>query len=497
MKPNLFDKHIGKLVRRYTYALHVDGVYYQLMSIFENLEPDMSDKDAFPPNQGEKYLDRINNAGSPRVYVCVETMILTDQMCKEPWKGLKAHEESIPLHTNYDFSQIGIIRDHSIAHILPYRNCAAYVSAYKPKEKSDQLSVWLNNDKIRKQLTELSTRNFGFDICKYEEYIGYYIFVSYNPIYRSIHWKRDKDESGVFCEINFRNNSQQTLKFDFEGFDAKNNLLFRKEVSTNSKTNYFSFSELDATRFNYLKVRVLDEKNMLIDEHSHMCFIEAINLNMQLHEKVVRVQDEDGNVVNEYDKFSAVEPVNIGELVPYSSLETDPYAYRYLEESLDFVFIDGDKDGEHTNREKGVRIIKQIINSAKKQCFICDVYFGGQDFNDFILPIPSLNVKVNVLTSKLGLPKDTESIMAKQIQEYNKRIGGNVSIRKLEGDPILHDRLIIADEQVWMLGSSLNHFGAKATTIIRVPNEYRHRLIDKINGWWSSEKESKELIWEE
>ena len=76
---------------------------------------------------------------------------------------------------------------------------------------------------------------------------------------------------------------------------------------------------------------------------------------------------------------------------------------------------------------------------------------------------------------------------------YVEKVKGKVTCRLLLGEPILHDRLIIADDQVWMLGSSLNHFGAKATTLIRVPKAYRGRLIEKVEYWWNNDSESNEL----
>ena len=215
---------------------------------------------------------------------------------------------------------------------------------------------------------------------------------------------------------------------------------------------------------------------------------------MRLHEKTVRIQNEDGEVIKEVEKFSAVDSFNIGELLPESQFEEDIYAYKSLEDTLDFVFIEGDRNGDDTNRKKGIDIIKRILNSAKERCFICDVYFGNQDFDDFILDMSLLNVRVNILTSKLAFSAEkTEEMFSTKMVTYNERIGGNVQCKLLTGEPILHDRLIIADDQVWMLGSSLNHFGAKATTLIRVPREYKGKLVSEMERLWNSDEESREL----
>ena len=172
----------------------------------------------------------------------------------------------------------------------------------------------------------------------------------------------------------------------------------------------------------------------------------------------------------------------------------DNYAYQQLEESLDFVYLDGDKNGTHIYRKKGIDLIQRIINSANKTCYICDVYFNTTDFKEFVWGASSLGVDIRILTSKFGLPHDeSKAEMSMCVKEYVEKVGGKVTCRLLLGDPILHDRLIIADEQVWMLGSSLNHFGAKATTLIRVPKAYRKCLIEKVEYWWNNDSESNEL----
>lgn len=62
----------------------------------------------------------------------------------------------------------------------------------------------------------------------------------------------------------------------------------------------------------------------------------------------------------------------------------------------------------------------------------------------------------------------------------------NIECRVLTGKKAeLHDRFIVADDNVWMLGCSLNEFGSRATTLIRVPKDYRKKLIDRAELWWN------------
>lgn len=58
----------------------------------------------------------------------------------------------------------------------------------------------------------------------------------------------------------------------------------------------------------------------------------------------------------------------------------------------------------------------------------------------------------------------------------------------MKGKAALHDRFIIADEKMWMLGCSLNEFGVRATTLIRVPQAYANKMIITAEHWWNNEK---------
>ena len=78
--------------------------------------------------------------------------------------------------------------------------------------------------------------------------------------------------------------------------------------------------------------------------------------------------------------------------------------------------------------------------------------------------------------------------MAQAITEMNDKGIANLECRLLIGRKAeLHDRFIVADDNVWMLGCSLNEFGNRATTLIRVPKDYKKKLIDRAEEWWKDD----------
>lgn len=66
-------------------------------------------------------------------------------------------------------------------------------------------------------------------------------------------------------------------------------------------------------------------------------------------------------------------------------------------------------------------------------------------------------------------------------------------MRLLTGKSSLHDRFIIADDQVWLLGSSFNELGVRATTITKVPTVSCRGFYALAEKWWSDDKETISL----
>ncbi len=477
------------------------------MSVFEHLEPDMADICEFPIGKdGRPFMKCVKNAdANKKVYLLIDEITLTEELYEEPWNNLSEDGDSI-LPSNSEFvykklshegAEVISLSDnskHPITHILPHRSCASYVSCFVPRLPNERLlSEWKKDDKIRKQLSNISKQYLGYDICEWDNYLGQYIFVSYNPIYRTIDWKENEKGLGIYYRVNFRGGKRQLLKIRIDGYNSSTIPAFTDFVDTDAFEGIISFQAHQDKTFKYLKIYIRDQNDTLIDYYPHMNFIHQVTIDFMLHEHTLRVLDKDNNIVREVEKYNS-EKVQVGDAKVDSLLEDNDYAYLKLEEALDFIYLDGDKEGTHINREKGIKLIQRIINTARDKCYICDTFFGTTDFEEFIWGTSSLSVELRILTSKSGVPKDeAKEEMKMRIKEYNEKVGGKVTCRLLYGEPILHDRLIIADEQVWMLGSSLNHFGAKATTLIRVPKAYRKRLIEKVEYWWSNDEESKEL----
>jgi hypothetical protein len=98
--------------------------------------------------------------------------------------------------------------------------------------------------------------------------------------------------------------------------------------------------------------------------------------------------------------------------------------------------------------------MKNILSSAKSSILVIDPYLSKEIFEVYVDGI-NRSVKINILTD--SPPPDAMLIAAK----YSA--GGNLAMRASKA---IHDRVIFADNRVWMVGQSLKDAAKKKPTYI-------------------------------
>ena len=104
----------------------------------------------------------------------------------------------------------------------------------------------------------------------------------------------------------------------------------------------------------------------------------------------------------------------------------------------------------------GYKMIREIIIKINKELTIVDPYLDKPLFD--ILELLKPEVKIKILTSK---PQGDSKVIASKFKEQR----GNFELYKTNK---FHDRYIIADKECYLLGSSINSFGDKATTLVQI-----------------------------
>ena len=98
-----------------------------------------------------------------------------------------------------------------------------------------------------------------------------------------------------------------------------------------------------------------------------------------------------------------------------------------------------------------------------------------------------------ILTSK-NIDKHQAKALKEAQDKYNQLTDSDkVTCRVMRGKSDLHDRFLIVDNRAWILGTSFNNFGERATSIALVPEESRAKIISKIEAWWFDNSITEDL----
>ena len=176
-----------------------------------------------------------------------------------------------------------------------------------------------------------------------------------------------------------------------------------------------------------------------------------------------------------------------------SSVVTDTKSFEQAEKELRFIFFDGDKDRKEDNLKRAHDILMKIQNTAYRRIIICDPYFEAKELYRYVFHQNSLDINTWILTSK-NINKSQAQALKEAQDKYNLLTeNANVLCRVMRGRSDLHDRFLIVDDRVWILGTSLNNFGERATTIALVPEDSSAKIISKIEAWWFNNSITEDL----
>jgi hypothetical protein len=496
------EDYIGQKVRRISFIVKKanDGKYHHLLSVVEYLFPDMQDFDEFKSQKKTEYIDFLKDedGNKDKVFFVVDFPVLTKEFLSDPQIYKIADDKVYPwdeskYRGSWKYEKPVIVPLHKdekgiLAHILPKRTTSAYVNVFKPEKP---ITI---EKRIEEQVKKMSVRNLGRDFTLYPEFYGGTVVACYNPYYNSLDLTEDASAPGIFIRINFRNNAPKQLMFRFKTYSDDNSVTsIDPLLSTDGAfLNHFDFPH----PFSKVDIDVCDADGRLIDYYDSVVFIHRINVEMKVKSKEVHVLNNKGETVKVIEKFAGEQFVIGNSKVANDDQKVAPEAaYKQSEDSLTCVFFDGDKDSVVENEQRAKETVMKILNGAKERCYICDMYFNIKTLVRFVMPVKLENVEVRIISSK-------EELNAKDIVELKEGCEAmrekdivDVHCRLLRGEKAaLHDRFLVADYQVWMVGCSLDEIGKRATMISRVPDDYSQKILDRIEEWWNNDDLSELIV---
>lgn len=495
------EKYIGQQVRRISFLVKRadDGQYHHLLSIVEYLFPDMQDYDEYKAQKRDEYIDFIKeeDGDKDKVFFVVDFPILTKDYLDNPNSYFIGHDNVLQWNDEtegkWKYDRPVIVPLHKdengvLASFLPKRRTSAFVNVFKSTPLIEL------SENIREQFSRLSIKNLGKDVGLYPYYYGAVIVACYNPQYKSLDLTEDASTPGVYIRVNYRENTKKQLSFRFRLYSDDNFVIEMNSLPAveGAFLLHFDFPH----PFRKLDIDVYDIDGGLIDFYDNVVFVHQINVGMRVKSKEIHVKDSKGETVNVIEKYAGEQFVIGNPKVGNDDKKVAPeIAYQHSEDTLACVFFDGDKERVEDNERKAVETVMKILNKASKRCYICDMYFTVKTLVHFVMPVKLTNIEVRILSSKEELKANDIVQLKEGCEALIEKDVVNVSCRLLRGEKAaLHDRFIVADEQVWLVGCSLDEIGKRATTISRVPADYSKKILDRIEEWWNNDELSEKIV---
>jgi hypothetical protein len=241
---------------------------------------------------------------------------------------------------------------------------------------------------------------------------------------------------------------------------------------------------------------------------------------MNVQESVLnlKVETQSGEEIYSIPKTSQVSTTTVGKYnlkIPHYLRDAlNNRKFEELEANKEFIFFQKDEDSKKTAQ----KAIRELLNKATNQCIILDPYFGAQDLI-FAFTVQNISIPIQIISSASFLSGEVENnnhkkkflvqklwqcISNSYVKKKKKKTQAfllhqgisnfktQYPLQKIECKVLrgkkspLHDRYIVVDDVVYLLGSSLNEFGSRATTIIKVPTS--KKMIEQAQKWWKNEE---------
>lgn len=243
-------------------------------------------------------------------------------------------------------------------------------------------------------------------------------------------------------------------------------------------------------------------------------FLRRMNMTTELVERHVKVQapenDRKKSPINEYivEKKTMASSSMLGEAPD----TTDAYQ-RLLDAKHERLLNYSARTYDQTwfaagQRKEALGYIREKLGHARSSVLIADPYFSEKQVRQFLYAVARDEVSIKILTSgsafnmfnsaegetgndtgdasvKDGFLGELEIFRASHKNSIDVRVANNES-------SLFHDRFLIVDGRVWILGSSLNSIGNRPTMIMRVP--HGERILNNLIALYDNSSPLESLI---
>jgi len=368
------------------------------------------------------------------------------------------------------------------------------------------------------KLNTFALEKLGLDLLRFPEYQGAIHLCMPNPLLRRMHERLTADERQLLVDF-----------LERDGLSVRNCTLELTDLRATGEGFHIRVpvhgAHLAVALPNspeVLRTRLLDPSGTCI-EQTEANFVKSVLVRAHVlgRRRRVHLKAEDGSIKqHEIETVAAdiarrtgakEEPRNADQTLREAQKRREQ---ELLEKNRTFIYFEGGLD----SKLRALEIIRELLGQARDRCILCDPYLSASDVIQLVpfvriqrLPIwllgsksflkmksyesskrPAGNTLLKCLREFIASrgfvktpPVETEGdVLLRQLRElHTQDTTLNLSCRVLRGDKSpVHDRFLVVDDDVYLLGSSLNEFGSRATTLFKAPAP--ERLIDIVEGWW-------------
>ena len=346
---------------------------------------------------------------------------------------------------------------------------------------------------------ETLERWLHFDVVDaYSDYQGVLCLIAPNPVFRSVERTHVEDATAGPAEtVAYKLITRQGQRLDGLRLEVVDERLRgrMKPLVHDFGSDAIATLEFPA-EVNREGQSISHPEHGLLDWHEPLPLLRTVHTTMELitRRKTVQVPAAPRNRPEyeyEVDEVGRATESVVGDAVQAAAVVsrlTDAENRRALRRAAH----DSDQQWFESQPGEAAEYLRERIGRARETVLIVDPYFAGRELLAFGHAIRSPDVELRILTSVLGLKKDSLGdssvdsgqklfrIVNETFDDYYPR---KPQIRILtDRRPPIHDRFLVVDGAAWLSGNSLNMLGERAGMIVKLPDP--GPVVVRLEAFW-------------
>jgi hypothetical protein len=332
--------------------------------------------------------------------------------------------------------------------------------------------LWSRGEQERAQ--EWLENHLHFSLEEYPEYWGSVHLMAPNPVYRQLYARRQHKTAPVDSVLlRFETRAAKSV----EGLE----LIYRGASSTGKRYEYTATLHSALVRMNFehgataFQADIVDPTRGMLSNTNYLhVFISGFKLNMHIGGGTLRVNGPTPESTYVVPRSGPPVLMGVAETAKVASAElrlaaaNDRRHQRAAAARYDQRWFRGEQ-------EEARVLLRGLLHGAEREVLIVDPYFGHTELFKFPLAVGREDVPVRILSSAVALDGhggEKGNILLAQARHLRSDSHMNpFEIKVMTGaHPTVHDRFLLVDDRIWLLGSSFNEFGSRGTMMVSLPD---------------------------